>query len=103
MFAPMNESIQNAVDAIGGKQAELARRLSQITGRPIKQQHIWNWINRGDVVPAELAIPIEQASEGHVTRYDVRPDIYPRAVPLPKPHPDTAGAAGDTLPRVSNE
>jgi DNA-binding transcriptional regulator YdaS (Cro superfamily) len=73
----MNKVINRAVAVADGSQAELARRLTAITGRLIKQQHIWNWLNRGDRVPGEMAIPIEKATNGAVTRSDVRPDLYP--------------------------
>lgn len=72
----MNTTIMRATAIVGG-QVALARLLSDITGRPIKQQHVWNWIHRGDTIPAELAIPIERATDGEITRHEVRPDIYP--------------------------
>lgn len=68
--------IRSAVDLVGG-QVELAKRLSEIMGRNIRQSHIWNWLNRPGPLPAEYAIPIEKATDGRVRRGELRPDIYP--------------------------
>lgn len=73
---PPPTPIARAVKAAGG-QAELARRLSEIMSKPIKQQHIWNWLSRDAMVPAEYAIPIEKAVDNQVSRHEIRPDIYP--------------------------
>lgn len=71
-----SNAIERAVKAAGG-QAELARRLSVIMAKPVKQQHVWNWLFRDSLVPAEYVIPIEKAVENEVSRYEIRPDIYP--------------------------
>lgn len=44
---------------------------------PLKQAHIWSWLNRdkGVVPPAEYVIPIELAVG--LSRHELRPDIYP--------------------------
>lgn len=63
-------ALQRAVE-IAGSQAELARRIGK------KQAHIWNWIHRDKQVPAEAVISIEGATEGAVTRTELRPDLYP--------------------------
>jgi DNA-binding transcriptional regulator YdaS (Cro superfamily) len=70
-------AIERAVKAAGG-QAELARRLTTIMAKPVKQQHVWNWLFRDSLVPAEYVIPIEKAVDNQVSRHDIRPDIYPR-------------------------
>lgn len=75
-------ALERAIEA-AGSQAELARRIGK------KQAHIWNWLNRDKCVPAEVAIPIEQATEGKVTRHDLRPDIFG---PAPKPARKVANA-----------
>lgn len=79
----MNQNIQKACDVVGGQTA-LAKRLSIIARREIKQQRIYNWLNRGDEVPVELMAPIEKATDGAVTRKDFRPDdwdvIWPELV-----------------------
>lgn len=70
------KALQRAIDLLGS-QAELARAISS-DENPIKQQHIWNWINRDKKIPAEAAIPIETATKGRVSRHELRPDIYPK-------------------------
>lgn len=53
-------------------QAELARRLEVTSGL------VWQWLNGHRRVAAEQVLPIEKATDGAVTRYDLRPDLYPR-------------------------
>jgi len=66
--------LKKAIEIAGGQKA-LAEKL----GVPIKQQHVWKWLHKTkDGPPAKYVIPIEQATNGQVTRYDLRPDIYPR-------------------------
>lgn len=60
-------AIQKAIDAVG-TQAELARRLN-VTDMAISQ-----WKKRG--VPPERCIPIEDATDRAVTRYELRPDVF---------------------------
>jgi DNA-binding transcriptional regulator YdaS (Cro superfamily) len=62
-------ALEKAVE-IAGSQAELARRLGK------KQAHIWNWLHRDKQVPAECVLAIESATDGAVTRYDLRPDVF---------------------------
>jgi DNA-binding transcriptional regulator YdaS (Cro superfamily) len=57
-----------------GSQVELARRISK-PDRPIRQQHVWNWLRRDKKVPPEVVLDIER--ETGVSRHDLRPDIYP--------------------------
>lgn len=67
-------SLQKAV-ALSGGQAALATRLD------VKQQHVWNWLNRGGFVPPEHCARIELATDGAVTRRDLRPDDWHRIWP----------------------
>lgn len=48
------EALCKAVEVIGGQTA-MARALSVKTGRSIRQQHIWNWLNRDGGLPAAYA------------------------------------------------
>lgn len=64
------KGLEKAVE-IAGSQAELARRLGK------KQAHVWNWLHRDKRVPADMVIPIELATEGRVTRHELRSDLYP--------------------------
>lgn len=65
--------IERAVEIAGGQSA-----LARLIG--CKQAHVWWWLNRSLRVPAEYVLPIEAATEGAVTRHDLRPDIYPETV-----------------------
>lgn len=75
-------ALERAIQSVGS-QAELARRIGKT------QAHIWNWLNRDKQVPAEAVIPIESATEGKVSRHDLRPDIFG---PAPKPARRVANA-----------
>lgn len=78
MAVPVSQKpILRAVNAAGG-QAALARALATATGRPVRQGHVWAWLNRTGRVPAEYAIPIETITQRAVTRHDLRPDLYPK-------------------------
>ena len=61
--------------AVAGSQVELARRINT-PEKPIKQQHVWNWLHRDKKVPGEAVLPIER--ETGVSRHELRPDLYPR-------------------------
>lgn len=64
------EALCKAIDLTGGQSA-LARAIGK------RQSHIWTWLNRDRRVPAEAVIPIERATDGQVTRHQLRPDLYP--------------------------
>ncbi len=61
-------ALETAIDAAGGT-AALARKIN------VTPQAISQW----DRVPAERVIAVEEASNGKVTRSDLRPDLYPSA------------------------
>lgn len=65
----MNAALERAIEVVG-TQAALARAIG------VKPQHIWNWLNRDENVPAEQVLAIEAAAAGKVTRHDLRPDIF---------------------------
>jgi DNA-binding transcriptional regulator YdaS (Cro superfamily) len=56
-----------------GSQAETARRLG------VSPQRLAYWWAVG-TVPAEFVLPLEEATEAQVTRYDLRPDVYRRTI-----------------------
>lgn len=74
-FGPL-DALEQAI-SIAGTQAELARRIATAE-RPIKQQHVWNWLKRDKKVPPEVVLDIER--ETGVSRHKLRPDIYPEEV-----------------------
>jgi DNA-binding transcriptional regulator YdaS (Cro superfamily) len=67
-------ALQVAIESAGGQAA-----LAQLIG--VKQQHVWNWLNRGNSVPPEHCAAIEQATSGAVTRRELRPDDWRRIWP----------------------
>lgn len=64
--------LERAVSEAGGQSA-LARLLST-DERPVRQGHIWAWLNRDTLVPAEFCRSIEAATG--VSRHDLRPDVF---------------------------
>jgi len=81
--------IARAIDEAGGL-TELARKINVET-----PQVIVNWRNRGRV-PAERCIDIEAATEGKVTRYELRPDVFGDP-PAPKPSQGSEQERGDKV------
>jgi len=68
-------SLARAVEIAGG-QAALAAAIG------LKQQNIWNWLNRGDgIPPAEYCAAIEVATACEVRRWELRPEDWWRIWP----------------------
>lgn len=65
-------AVKKAVE-LGGGPSKLARLL----GKDYSQSQISNWVYRNKRVPARHVILVEKALEGKITRYDLRPDLYP--------------------------
>jgi len=76
--SPYLHSIERAVELVGS-QTELAARLSTEMGRVVRQQHVWNWLHRDEKAPPEFCRAIEAATQGAVTRYQLRPDVFGEA------------------------
>jgi DNA-binding transcriptional regulator YdaS (Cro superfamily) len=55
-------------------QTELAEKLG------VSQGLVSQWVNGDTAITAEKAIAIEVATEGAVTRSDLRPDLWPDRV-----------------------
>jgi DNA-binding transcriptional regulator YdaS (Cro superfamily) len=60
------EPVAAAARCVGG-----VTRLAEILG--IKRPALYQWTR----VPAERVASIEEATEGKVTRHQLRPDLYP--------------------------
>lgn len=56
-----------------GSVSELAARCG------VRYQAVQRWRNRG-LVPAERVLQVEKATGGRVSRYELRPDLYPQEV-----------------------
>lgn len=66
----MKANLEKAIEICGGQTA-----LAKAVG--IRQPNVWNWLHRAQgIVPAEYCRAIEQATNGAVTRYDLRPDVF---------------------------
>lgn len=65
------QALHKAVEIVGGQSA-LARALK------VSQGNIWNWLHRNKRVPAGRVLAVEEATEGKVSRHDLRPDLYPK-------------------------
>lgn len=65
-------AIEEAVSIVGGQSA-----LARLIGGDVKQAHVWYWLNTpGAKVPAEHCAAIEHATEGKITREELRPDVF---------------------------
>lgn len=64
-------AIKQAIDEAGGLQ-ELARKCG------VRYQAVQKWRRNGRI-PAERVLAVESATDGRVSRYQLRPDIYPQA------------------------
>jgi DNA-binding transcriptional regulator YdaS (Cro superfamily) len=69
---PQNAFIAAAV-ASAGSQTELARRIG------CSQVFVHQMLHGLRGVSAKLCLPIERATNGAVTRYELRPDIFGEA------------------------
>ncbi|WP_238308987.1 helix-turn-helix domain-containing protein [Escherichia coli] len=47
-MTPEQLALSEAI-ALAGGQSELARKLTASSGHLVKQQHVWNWLNRESV------------------------------------------------------
>ncbi len=56
-------------------QGEFANACSD-TERTVKQGHVATWLTRGKKAPANMVLRIERATNGEVTRYQLRPDVF---------------------------
>lgn len=72
-MTPVQEALTEAINSAGG-QSELARRLSDISGRKVKQQQVWNWLHREKRPPVKQSQFIERITG--VTKERLRPDIF---------------------------
>ena len=73
------EVLLKVVNIVGGQTA-LANAVSQKTGRSIRQQHVWNWINRDGGIPAAYAPFVEVLCREYgeeISCSCLCPDFYP--------------------------
>lgn len=64
------EILLKAIDYIGS-QAKVAKLCD------VKQQAVSLWVQRG-YLPSKHVLTLEKACKRFITRYELRPDLYPR-------------------------
>jgi len=64
------DALKQAVEAIGS--ASAAARALGITPQAVSEI-----LRKGRQAPAEWCIPLEKATDGKISRHDLRPDLYP--------------------------
>lgn len=69
MICGMNTALQKALEFVGGNQSEMARRISELSGHSVKQQHIRYWLHHQ--VPPKWAGYIEQVTGGEVSKEEL--------------------------------
>lgn len=45
----------------------------------VTQGLVWQWLNGRTRITAEMAVQIERATDGKITRHELRPDVFERA------------------------
>lgn len=77
--ATMNDAqkaLLEAVEKLGGQSAT-ARRLSELTGKTVRQSNVWYWLKAG--LPPRFARPLEEASG--IPAHRLCPEIFDRRKP----------------------
>ncbi|WP_039046567.1 transcriptional regulator [Plesiomonas shigelloides] len=72
-MTPEQQALAEAI-AIAGGQSELARKLTAASGRKVKQQQVWNWLNRERQPPIKQSQYIESVTG--VAKEKLRPDVF---------------------------
>ncbi len=67
------DALKEAIEIAGG-QSELARKISQASSSNVKQQQVWNWLNREQKTPSKHVLFVEKVTG--VSRVRLRPDLY---------------------------
>lgn len=65
------DPVLSRVIEIFGSQTKLATALG------LRQQTVNEAVRRGGPAPAKWCLKIEEATDGKVTRHELRPDLYP--------------------------
>ena len=77
MVSNMKKELEKIIDLLGGKQQQLADALAT-EEEPIKQAHVWNWLNvTVNGIPERHVIKACKSVDWKVTPHELRPDIYP--------------------------
>lgn len=77
MVINMKKELEKIINLLGGKQQQLADALAT-EEEPIKQAHVWNWLNvTVNGIPERHVIKACKSVDWKVTPHELRPDIYP--------------------------
>jgi DNA-binding transcriptional regulator YdaS (Cro superfamily) len=90
--------VRRAVELVGG-QSELARRIG------MSQPSVHDLCHRTKRMQADIALKIEAATDGQVSRSDLLPSVWPPGESSPPAAPYAAGTsagAGSASPAVSS-
>ncbi len=73
---PHLDAIKRACDIVGGQSA-LARMLAT-PDKKLSPQSVQYWCRKG--LPADWVLKVEAATDGQVSRHELRPDLYPAEI-----------------------
>lgn len=72
--AMMKSALEQAVKK-AGSQTKLAEICdAAVSGRVIRQGHVWAWLNKQGRLPAEFCLAVESATG--ISRHRLRPDVF---------------------------
>lgn len=66
------DAVKRAITLAGGPS-----KLARLLGKQFSQSQISNWLYRNKKIPAKHVILVEKSLKGAITRYELRPDLYP--------------------------
>jgi DNA-binding transcriptional regulator YdaS (Cro superfamily) len=69
IFAHTSSPIKKACDVLGG-------RVNLATALDVTPQAVYLWVTKPGKITAERCVGIERATDGVVTRYELRPDLF---------------------------
>jgi DNA-binding transcriptional regulator YdaS (Cro superfamily) len=69
-----HEALKEAIKVMGS-QAALARAVGK------QQGHVWFWLKEAKKLSPSIAIKIEHATDGKVSRHDLCPELSPEFKP----------------------
>ncbi|EDW4548803.1 helix-turn-helix domain-containing protein [Salmonella enterica] len=72
-MTPEQIALTEAINAAGG-QSELARKLTVSSGCLVRQQQVWNWLNR-EKKPSVKQVPFIEKITG-IAKERLRPDVF---------------------------
>lgn len=70
--AMCQDAVKRAILIAGGPS-----KLARLLGKEFSQPQISNWLYRNKKIPVRHVILVEKALKGKITRYELRPDLYP--------------------------